>query len=114
MEGRTITTGTQVWIIPGACSKDDTRPVRAPEGVVLTVGPANAERIDDFEWSAEEHRTLLGAVKPGEPFRQLGVNANMRDDCRKQLDHIKYQKNGWAPVSRAWPRVDEPTLRTSS
>ena len=31
----------------------------------------------------------LDAVKPGEPFRQLGVYANMRGDCRKQLDHVK-------------------------
>ena len=36
-----------------------------------------------------EHMALLGAVKPGEPFRQLGVYANMCGDCRKQLEHVK-------------------------
>ena len=49
------------------------------------------QHSDDGEWSAKECRTLLGAVKLGEPFRQLGVYANMRGGCRKQMDHIKHR-----------------------
>ena len=57
------------------------------------MGPANARPTDEGEWSAVERRTLLGAVKPGDPFRQLGVYANMQGDCRKQLDHVRKRVN---------------------
>ena len=56
---------------------------------MLAVHPKNIRPTDAGEWSAKEHRTLLDAVKPGEPFRQLRVHGNMRGDCRKQLGHIK-------------------------
>ena len=49
----------------------------------------DAEPTDEGDWPAEEHRTLLDAVKPGDPFRQLEVYANMRGDCRKQLGHVR-------------------------
>ena len=75
--------------MPGAYGKDESRYARTQEGAILTIGPTNAEPTDEGEWSAEEHRALLDAVKPGEPFMQLGVYANMHGDCRKQLDRVK-------------------------
>ena len=42
------------------------------------MSPAAAGPTDVGEWPAVEHRTLLGAVKPGGPFRQLGVYANVQ------------------------------------
>ena len=81
--------GTQVWIMPGACTQDEPRRARTRERGILTIGSTNAGRTDEREWPAEEYRVLLDAVKPGESFRQLGVCANMRGDCRKQLDHVK-------------------------
>ena len=101
-----ITAGAHVWVIPGACSKDESRPTRTREGVALTTGSTNAERTDDGEWSAEEDRVLLDAVKPGEPFRHLGVYANMRDDCRKQLDHVKKRVGPGIACMATWDQVD--------
>ena len=56
---------------------------------MLIICPDNAQPTDGGEWSVREHRVPLAAVKPGEPFRQLGVYANMRGGGRKQLGHIK-------------------------
>ena len=58
-------------------------------GSIVAAPPENIQPSDDGEWSANECRTLLDAVKLGEPFRLLGVYANMWGYCRKQLDHIK-------------------------
>ena len=75
--------------MPGARERDHSRLSRTREGTLVNIRPGDAEPTDQGEWSAEECRTLLDAVGPGEPFRQLGVYANMRGDCRKQLDHVK-------------------------
>ena len=71
-EGEEVKADTQVCIIPGACTQDESRRARTRGGDVPTTGSTEAERTDEGEWSAEEHGTLLGAVKPGEPSRQLG------------------------------------------
>ena len=67
--------------------------------------------MGEGKWSAVEHRTLLDAVKPGEPFRQLGVYANMRGDCRKQLDHII---NGSIQGQPTWLPEGAPNSRMFS
>ena len=88
-----VKAGTQIWIMPVACAQDEPRHARTREGAILTIGLTNAERsiqrTDEGKWPAEEHMTLLDAVKPGESFRQPGVYANMRGDYRKQLCHVK-------------------------
>ena len=55
--------------------------------------PANAGPTDEGGGSAVEHRTLLDAAKPGGPFIQLGVYANMQGDCKNQLDQVRKRVN---------------------
>ena len=88
-----IRSGTRVWILPGTVGIYGSRHAQTREGTVLLLNPATTGPRDEGEWSAVEHRTLLDAVKPGEPFRQLGVYASMRRDCREQLDHIRKRVN---------------------
>ena len=70
------------------------------DGSVLVICPENARPADDVKLLAREHRNLLGAVKPGEPFRQLGVCANMRGGYQKQLDDNKKASGTRHRVSR--------------
>ena len=37
------------------------------------IGQNDNQPTGDWEWYAVDHRTLLGAAKPGEPFRQFAV-----------------------------------------
>ena len=67
--GNRIGTGTRVWIPQGAAGSDGPRHARTRGGVFLHVSPTTAGPTDRGELSAVEHRALLGAVKPGEPFR---------------------------------------------
>ena len=91
--GNIIRAGTRVWVLPGIVGYDGPRYPRTRKGTLLNVSPATAEPTEEGEWPAVEHRTLLDAVEPGEPFRQLGMYATMRGDCRKQLDHVRKRVN---------------------
>ena len=88
-DGELATAGTTVELLEGAWDRMRCRPAVTRGGSVVVVCDGNARPTDSGEWSAKECRTPLDAVKPGEPFRQLGVYANMRGDCRQQLNHIK-------------------------
>ena len=92
-DGNDVSSGTRVWILPGAVGIGGSRHARPREGAVLILSPDTAGPTDEGEWFAVEHRALLDVVKLGEPFRQLGVYTNMRGDCRKQLDHIRKRAN---------------------
>ena len=82
-DGNKIRTGTRIWILPGGVVLDGSRYAKTCESAVLNVCPANTGPTDEREWPAVEQRTLLGAVKPSDPFRKLGMYANMQGDCRK-------------------------------
>ena len=80
-------------ILSGGVGLDVSRYAQTREGAVLNMCPANTGPTYEGGWSAVEHRTLFGAVKPGGPFRQLGVCPNMQEDCGKQLGHVRKRAN---------------------
>ena len=78
----------------------------------MAVDPEDAEPIKKDEWSAGEHRTLIGAVKPGDPSRKLEVYATMRGNCRKQLNHVKKRVD--PGIARIATRAERNLLMFSS
>ena len=84
-DGTTIPDGTRVCIMAGAEDRTGHRRATTRERVFVAISRENARPTDQEEWSAVEYRILLDAVRPGEPFQQLGVCANMRGHCTIQI-----------------------------
>ena len=78
-EGRPVPVGTTVELLEGACDRVHRHPAISHDGSVVIICTTNARPTDSGEWSVREHRTPLGAVKPGEPFRQPGVGDPVTD-----------------------------------
>ena len=114
-DGHESMTGTRIWILPGVVGLNGSRNTQTREDAVIKVCPANAGPTDEGEWSTVEHRTLLGAVKPGDPFRKLGVRANMQGDGRKQLDHVRKRVDpGIACMTTRWETKFSDVLLVSN
>ena len=88
-DGTEVSTCTRICFLTGAEYRSGRRLAISRIWLILFIHLVSANPTDDGEWSAREHRTLLDAVRPGEHFHQLGVYADIRGDCRKQLGHIK-------------------------
>ena len=82
-KGMLVPEGIIVQIMSRAVDIKEHRRAISQAGSIISICQENAEPTDEGNWSALEHRTLLGAIRPWGPFRQPGVYANMRSDCRK-------------------------------
>ena len=76
-DGTRVIAGIRVCLMAGAGNRSGCRLAVTRSGLTVSLHLDSAEPADDGEWSAKEHITLLGAMRPGDPFRQLGVYASM-------------------------------------
>ena len=82
-DGMRMPAGTKAGILEGVEDEPGCRLSISGTGSIVAVWPESVQSSNDGEWSAKECLTLLDAVRPGDPFRQLGVYANMRGGLQK-------------------------------
>ena len=68
-DGVRMPAGAKLELLEGAEDRLRYHLTISGTGTIVGVCPESIQPSDDGEWSAKECRTLLDAVKPGEPFR---------------------------------------------